>query len=242
MSKRFLMTLVALAGIVLQSVAQTDLKVPKFTKFVNVKYGVNVRKAPSTQSARLVLVEKGGRQEVKWEEASDDKANTQPVSTGAFYPVVDETPEWYHIAYDASKNVFAYVSKKYCIPHIISPINKKYITNTGNDLHIRTAGKYKGYCVMHGWFKSLFTENLYIGKLKNGVLVGKKIESGEYSIPEHLSQLTDNEIDKIFANTKNDNNTCFVYGVPESSEDRNGPKDGVIDVILDINQYEGATY
>lgn len=239
--KRFLMTLVALAGIALGSMAQTEPKVPKFTKFVIVKPGVNLRKAPSTQSPRLVSVITHGKQVFQWEKASNVKS--QPVSIDGVYPVIDETSEWYHIVYDTSSNVFVYVSKKLCTPYKISPISKSYLNNcgAGNDLHIRTAGKYKGYCIMRGWFESLFTESLYVGKLKNGVLVGKKVAPNDYEIPEFLSQLKDAEIDKILVNTKNDKD-IYCYGVLGISEDRNGPQDGVVDVVLDINQYEGVTY
>ncbi|MCH5311800.1 MAG: hypothetical protein J1E57_07595 [Prevotella sp.] len=272
MKKLFFMTLVTIFMVMVscETMAQSNLKVPKVIKFVYVKDGVNIRKAPSIQSPRFVIKSTDDRYIYKWEEPSDDKSKIKPVTyrNSRFLPVIGETSEWYHVLWGGQypyginyeKITLAYVSKKVCKVYQKRAIDESYIMGRDhrqnqkpgiqgyyddNEFYIRTTGKYKNYCIIHGWLQGPFSLQTYIGKLVDGVLVGYDVKDAmhELGFPA-LADLPDRQIDKILEYDNAKNNPCYVYGLPGSAEAREGliPGEGIFTLYLDIDNYEGPTY
>ena len=131
MKKKNILMFVALIEMAMQIVAQENLVIPQFTKALKVlSKGVNIRQAPSTQSAKI-----GSGPEV--------------------FLVIDETDEWYHAC--ILKNGWTlskpgYVSKKACKVKELPSLDANYIKNAWNgaelSLTTRKKGKYKGYSII----------------------------------------------------------------------------------------------
>ncbi len=135
MKKRFIFLLVAMIGMTLQSMGQTKVIVPRFQKFVMVDAGVNIRKAPSASSQRLIEYynseDEGGESSgvtVKWEEVKDRRYKPKAVNAEAV-PVIGEVGEWYKVYYSngydwggESFSGIAYIAKKFCHDAEVTPV------------------------------------------------------------------------------------------------------------------------
>ena len=233
--------LIAIVGMTLLCTAQ-EVKVPKFTKFVFVKEGVNIRKSPSTQSEKLVWYE----DETQWpwgyygwtgsnENSPKTSAATKHVN---FLPVIDETAEWYHVlCVDNNYRRFfhGFISKKLCKVMKQKAISEDYpICN----ITTITTGKYKGQSEIEGCFKGPFICGIIVGQIINGVAVGRYLISDNYSQYVDLDDQTkkDRFLDKL--------PVSYIYGLPGSAEGREGliADEGAIVLTLDIDTYDGPTY
>lgn len=119
MEKRLLILLVALVGMTMQSVGQTN--VPKLGKIIKVKRGVNIRKAPSVNSQRLITyydasedVGDGDGTVVKWEEPSDRKFKPTAFYADEVEIVRGESGDWYRIYLPIMANSYGYIAKQFC--------------------------------------------------------------------------------------------------------------------------------
>ena len=123
MKKHFLFLLLAMIGISLQSIAQKiDLKNVKFIKVT--ADGVNMRKAPNTKSAKLMMISLNGaegcdsRATPTWSAKKTKGYSLSPASPmkGEVLPVIGETEEWYHAIYwdFGCGNFYVYINKQFC--------------------------------------------------------------------------------------------------------------------------------
>ena len=120
MKKRFTIVLLLLVAAVVQGKAQ-NIRVPAWEKFVQInKAGVNLRKSPNVQSARLMA---------KTEEVDFQNVTTLSWTAGAgkrpfcleenaVVPVIEETDDWYRI-YIYDYNTYssiqdAYIRRDFC--------------------------------------------------------------------------------------------------------------------------------
>ena len=253
-----------------ETLAQSNLKVPKVTKFVYVKDGVNLRKTPNTQSPRLIQKSTNEGIYYKWEEPGDDKSKIKSATyqNPQFLPVIDETPEWYRVIWNeySDTKILAYISKQVCKSYQKREISEAYIMGRSynkneqsnehiydmNQFNIRTKGKYTDFCIIYGYVQGPFFEQMYIGKLVKGVLVGKHTGLGGddvltdilAEVNGDISKLSDNHIDKLLEEKRVNKHTCYVYALPGSAQSSNGfiPGEGIFTLYLDIDNYEGPTY
>ena len=115
MKKSFFIFL-AVLGMTVQGMAQ-EIMVPAWEKFVRInKDGVNLRKAPNAQSARLMVkeyeVECTYVTELSWTAGNGKKPFY--LSKGQVVPVIDESGQWYHVFLDSGYDV--YIRRDYCTP------------------------------------------------------------------------------------------------------------------------------
>ncbi len=209
MKKRLLILFLAVVGMEMTSEAQTELTYPKFTKVLKVtSKSVNIRKEPSTQSAKL-----GNSPE--------------------YLLVLDENEEWYHACILKEGAVLpqpGYVSKKVCkvkpSPNLDDNYVKQCWGEAGVSIENRTNGKYKGYCIItyYEFYCGAERNWIFIGKNKGNVCIGRQCyysrvwsddteysllsNNGELQVPisrigdsdnPDWNKLTDREIDKIMS-------------------------------------------
>lgn len=210
MKKRLLVLFLAVVGMQMPSEAQTELTYPKFTKVLEVtSKSVNIRKEPSTQSAKL-----GNSPE--------------------YLLVLDENEEWYHaciLKEGAVLPQLGYVSKKVCkvkpSPNLDGNYVKQCWDGAGVSIENRTNGKYKGYCIItyYEFYCGAERNWIFIGKNKGNVCIGRQCsysrvwsDDTEYSLQSNngealevpmsrigdsdgpdWNKLTDREIDKIMS-------------------------------------------
>ncbi len=177
MKKSILVLVMALFGTSLQSAAQ-QVDIPKWEKFVMVnKDGVNLRKAPNTQSARLM----SKTEEVEFMYATTlswtAKAGAKPFNfpKGTVLPVIDTHGEWYHVYVNVddmvnSNQMDAYIRHDFCTP--IEPVQMQ----TGGD------APYVGFTIGRP-YKLTGNKGLYISYLENDMegndaMIGKSYGSG----------------------------------------------------------------
>ena len=208
--KRLLLLLVAIVGMAGQSMAQTNIKALNFSKVLKVmSKGINVREAPSTQSAKI-----GNGPELLL--------------------VINEDNEWYHAYIVKNGEILpkaGYVSKKVCKVKTPPIINDNYVKKSfseqGLDVTTRKSGKYRDMSVITFGYFSLGWEELYcfIGKPVGNCFIGNlyyyesdgddvRIErynsqkDNELTIPserlggayeEDLGKLTDSDIDELLS-------------------------------------------
>lgn len=173
MTRRFLFLTSVMVGMALQGLGQTKVILPKFQKIVKVDAGVNIRKAPSASSQKLIEYydpeNEGGESSgvtVKWEEAKDRRYKPKAVNADAV-PVVGEVGDWYKVYYSngydwggESFSGIAYIAKKFCHDAEVTPVQ---FTPS------RKTQKYKNYFIE--------TDNsggdwvLHLGKYVDGSLV-----------------------------------------------------------------------
>ena len=119
--KKVLLLLVALVGIALQSEAQMSLKVPKWEKFASITTeGVNLRKAPSTNSPKLYSKDNSWGHHSEFDYSWSPRSGYIPhrLEKGTILPVVKETDEWYCLFIDGFEDI--YVMKIFC--SLVTPI------------------------------------------------------------------------------------------------------------------------
>ena len=122
--RRLLIAVVFFINVAMQGMAQLILKVPKWEKFVKITTeGVNLRKAPSTSSPKLLSQYEYGDNTMADDEAfywGTSGGYTVHFNIGDIFPVLRETDEWYCLyfpdmwceRYINSKEV--YIMKKFC--------------------------------------------------------------------------------------------------------------------------------
>ena len=135
MIRRFLFLTSVMVGMTLQGFGQTKVILPKFQKIVKVDAGVNIRKAPSTSSQKLIEYydpeDEGGESSgvtVKWEEVKDRRHKPKAVNAEAV-PVIGEVGDWYKVYYSngydwggESFSGIAYIAKKFCHDAELTPV------------------------------------------------------------------------------------------------------------------------
>ena len=135
MTKNIALLLSAITAMALKMQGQATVVLPKFQKVVTVDEGVNIRKAPSTKSQRLIEYynpeDEGGESSgvtVKWEEPRDRRYKPKAVNATAV-PVIGETGDWYKVyysnGYDWGGEAFsgvAYIMKKFCHDVEVVPV------------------------------------------------------------------------------------------------------------------------
>lgn len=152
-----------------------DVKLPTWQKFVCVNNNdVNLRKAPNTDSPRL-MTEPGEMNDIYlWSDAPAGYSTRKPfrLSKGHAVPVISETDEWYHVyIYDYEcGDVQAYIMKTFCIE--ITPIP---ISNNGN-IHKITTGMFEGKYL-------LYNPGGFYGE-EPSISLGEEINGGGYVFPD----------------------------------------------------------
>jgi len=254
MEKRILSLIIVTVSIALHSFAQTEIVYPQFTKALKVQSkGVNIRQAPSTQSAKI---------------------NNSP----EVLLVIDETDEWYHACILKSGLTLSqpgYVSKKVCKVKELPALDANYVQNAwdGAELSLTTrqSGEYKGYSIISYY---VYTTDMgrywiFVGKNLGNVCVGTlccyledSSDGTEYSlfspgggdkvkVPANRvndkegnpdwSKLTDGEINQIMLMG---DVVLMVAGSMEhdfrDGESESG--DGVVTYSFDKSDYQGPTY
>lgn len=196
----------AMLGMALQSVAQkVDLNKVKF--IVVTTDGVNMRKAPNTNSAKLVtewLTDGEGcdsRSYPVWSDTRKQKDYSRgPANpyTGQTLPVIGETSEWYKVIYwDFVEGSFVvYISKRFC--HETSLVNW-FSRNTYTVIH---GGPYAGWTIIDNSDPENGDEYI-IGRLVNGMMVYSASCTDKYS---DLSNLLTNGLTTL---TREQFNTLF---------------------------------
>lgn len=112
MNKKLFILLAAMLSMVVLGRAQMSLKIPKWEKFVRITTDkVNLRKAPSTNSPKLVhSYGPGFCLELSWSAQPGDEA--YHLESGRVLPVLKETGDWYCLYLDSGYEV--YVMKRFC--------------------------------------------------------------------------------------------------------------------------------
>ena len=218
MKKKNILMFVALIEMAMQIVAQENLVIPQFTKALKVlSKGVNIRQAPSTQSAKI-----GSGPEV--------------------FLVIDETDEWYHAC--ILKNGWTlskpgYVSKKACKVKELPSLDANYIKNAWNgaelSLTTRKKGKYKGYSIISYYIYEIFSP----GGGDDVKVPTNHVNDGEGN--PNWSKLTDNEIDKIMLIG---DDVLMVAGtiVHDFRDGESESGDGVVTYSFDKSDYQGPKH
>lgn len=223
--KKMLFLLIAIVGITLQGMAQTPFKVktPPFKKFVKViASDVNLRKAPSTNSPRLIYEEdEMGDLYPSWSSGKIRPgqevahAKVLPVCESSDFPDVNNVDGWLCGHYEGQ---FVYIMKKFCEEVSLRPLPK----NNGCISTI-TTGKYKDYCFLmeesYGGF--LFRMGQYVNGMyifnyttwanayndsattidkDNGIDLNKKY-ADEYGQPDLEKILSDSKMVEMLMNS-----------------------------------------
>lgn len=179
MEKKFLFLLAAMVGMALQSMGQVPFGVgfPSPKNFVKVVgSGVNIRKAPSTTSPRLIYQSNISddcldcEPSLTWTSGKlrrDDK----PANPKLLY-IRGESGDWWYVKYyetddgESGYSEMGYVMKKYC--KRLSP--RALPTTAPRDKHliIVPSGKYHGMCIewLYGYYDS---QVFRIGRYIQGV-------------------------------------------------------------------------
>lgn len=178
MKKRFMFLLMAMAGMALQSMGQIPFNVetPKYQKFVKVTAsGVNLRKAPNTNSPRLIFSEADDGcldcgPSLVW--SNKPLKNGDEAARASLLPVIGESGDWYHVHFfqdeygGYSENV--YIMKKFCTDVALRPLSlpaPQYL----NIVKV-SSGKYKDLCIE--WYYGEYdSENLRVGRFVNGMFI-----------------------------------------------------------------------
>lgn len=147
--KKHLLLFALLLSVVMQAGAQS-VKVPKWEKFVVVnKKGVNLRKAPNTQSPRLMsstkVVEMMYSTTLSW--TAKRGARAFSFDEGTVLPVIDETDQWYHVYVNyedlaTSNKLDAYIHRDFCTP--VEPVQMQTGSEAGDLGFIGQPYKVKG--------------------------------------------------------------------------------------------------
>lgn len=115
--KRILYFIFILATVVVRGWSQ-NVKVPEWEKFVQInKDGVNLRKAPNTQSARLMVrvqeIEMTYVSTLSWTPGTGKKPFC--LSENDIVPVIEEVGDWYHIYIDGYWDIQdAFIRRDFC--------------------------------------------------------------------------------------------------------------------------------
>lgn len=170
--RKIVMLLAILEGMALQGLAQkVDLNSLRLVEITTD--GVNMRKAPSTNSPKLMaqrLTGGEGCESIAITVWSDSKKTlgftreSKALHKGNVLPIEAEVGDWYKALYwDAAGTFEVYVSKQFC-----REVRRQHITNPyGTAI---TSGPYKGWYVMDN--SDLENDEEYIlGHLINGFMV-----------------------------------------------------------------------
>lgn len=170
MKQRLFILLIALAGMTMQSMGQN--KFPKLDKIVKVKSGVNIRKAPSVNSQRLITyydasedIGDGDGIIVKWEEPSDRKFKPTAFYADEVEIVWGESGDWYRIYLPIMANSYGYVAKQFCKEVERTPLK---FTSEQPDF-VKNAKKHNNYFVFEN--SDLGGETIALGCLVDGMCV-----------------------------------------------------------------------
>lgn len=227
--------ILVLLAVAIHGTAQS-VTVPEFVTFVMPKNNsVNIRKAPSAQSTKLVWQQTGAQfweGKFVWADAAGTpvvpamKRFTDMIQYPAF-PVIEETGDWYHILFHVMECTFdAYILKSLCTRLEQRDITESYVSGY-LEYDLRRQGKYKYYTLLLGrlYANDGPGEVLFIGKVKEGVCVGKEVNPMlldneqaielycEISNDRELESVTDEQIDKLLGYVA-DSPTEYLYGVP----------------------------
>lgn len=169
MNSRFLFTFVALVGFTIQNVAQTG--VPKLGKIIKIKSGVNIRRAPSTNSQRLITYYDASQAIgdddgtiIKWEKFSDNRHKPTAYHANEIEVVNGESGDWYRI-YIPIVHSYGYVAKQFCQEVERTPLK---FTSEQPDF-IKNAKKYNNYFVFDD--SDLGGEAIALGYFVDGMCV-----------------------------------------------------------------------
>ncbi len=167
MTKRFLLLLVAMAGMTLQGMGQVSFDVvPPFPNcFVKVTAsGVNLRKSPSTSSPRLVYRDNVSddcldcEPSLAWS-SGQLKRGEKPVNANLLY-VLSDIGDWLKVQFydnvygDGGNSETAYIMKRYCKKLTPRPLSLP--APKDKNIALVKSGKYEGLCLewLYGYMDS----------------------------------------------------------------------------------------
>lgn len=202
MTKRYLFFLIAMLGMTLQSMGQ-----PQFIKYVHVTTeNVNMRKAPSTNSAKLMEVWNEGLHDFVWSGTSAARgAMPCHPQQDEVLGVVGSTGEWLKVLKNGAKcesgectKEYAYILAKFCeevhpmstTPAMYSEYRRDHGSNSGV-LCYRSTGKYKGYVIARFY---RCNEGDSYGGLRLGKCEDGKIILGQSIVMDIIPDFTQTKI------------------------------------------------
>jgi hypothetical protein len=175
MGKRLLFLLVAIVGITLQSMAQTN-RIPKVQKFVKVTAtGVNFRQKPNVKSKKLGWYSEGDGSILAWL-ASNAKLSEYERINETILPVTGENGDWYQVylsilwGEEGDYGYYgrtAYIMKKFCQEIAQRPLS---LPSPNLNVKMVQTGEYKGYC-FYLEENSMNKDCLFIGKKVGNIFV-----------------------------------------------------------------------
>lgn len=171
--------LLAMLGMTLQSMGQIPFGVgfPSPTNFVKVMgTGVNIRKAPSTSSPRLVFRDNVSDDcmdcdpSLAWASGALKKGD-KPVNPQLLY-IRGESGDWWYVKFyedaygDGGYSEMGYIMKKFC--KSLTPKNLPTTPPRDKHIIILSSGKYQGMCIewLYGYYDR---QVLRIGRYIDGV-------------------------------------------------------------------------
>lgn len=173
MRQKICLLLVAILGMSLPSMAQTN-SMPKIQKFVEVTAtGVNFRQAPTTASKKLGWTSEGYGPELGW--VNNSTTDFEHICE-TILPVIGESGDWYkvHLSIFCEDegdtwyvNKTAYIMKKFC-----RDLRQKPLTLPAtSDLDVKQikTGPYKDFCLYLDYGDN--DKTLYVGKYIDGMFV-----------------------------------------------------------------------
>lgn len=125
MKKFVFLFCVAFWGLALQSLAQLKVPVPSWEKFAIINTaGVNVRKAPNSNSPKLYSKDESWGHEINIEYSWTQRRGYTPhhLEVGTILPILKETDDWYLLYFDGYEDI--YIMKKFC--SVVTPLTAAF--------------------------------------------------------------------------------------------------------------------
>lgn len=179
MNRKIIIAFVALIGMAMQGIAQVPFGVgfPSPNNFVKVTAtGVNLRKAPSTSSPRLIFRNNVSDDcldcdpSLTWSSRSLRKGD-KPINPKLLY-IMGESGDWWYVKYyqdaygDGGYSEKGYIMKKFC--KRLTPRSLPLSAPKDKNIVVVTTGKYEGLC-LEWLFGYEDRQILRIGRFINGV-------------------------------------------------------------------------